>query len=48
VVHSKNSLLQQKFHKKLYRFNRHSQLRSVMEKWSNSTSRVGQNIRLRP
>jgi len=29
VVHSKNSLLQQKFHKKLYHFNRNSQLRSA-------------------
>jgi len=30
VVHSKNSPFQQKFHKKLYYFNRNSQLRSVM------------------
>jgi len=30
VVHSKKSLFQQKFHKKLHRFNRNSQLRSVM------------------
>ena len=28
VVHNKNPLFQQKFHKKLYRFNRNSQLRS--------------------
>jgi len=30
VVHSKNSLFEQKFHKKLYHYNRNSQLRSVM------------------
>jgi len=32
VVPSKNSLFQQKFHKKLYHFNRNSQLTSVMQK----------------
>ena len=32
VVHSKNSLFQYKFQKKLYHFNRYSQLRSVMYK----------------
>jgi len=32
VVHSKKSVFQQKFQKKLYSFNRNSQLRSVMEK----------------
>jgi len=31
-VHSKKSLIQQKFHKKLYHFNRNSQFRSVMKK----------------
>jgi len=30
AVQSKNSLFQQKFHKKLYHFNRNSQLRSVI------------------
>jgi len=30
VVHSKNYLFQQKFQKKLYHFNRNSQLRSVI------------------
>jgi len=30
VIHSKNYLLQQKFHKKLHRFNKNSQLKSVM------------------
>ena len=32
IVQSKNSLFQQKFHKKLYHFNRNSQLRSVTQK----------------
>ena len=32
VVHSKKSLIQQKFQKKLYHFNRNSQFRSVMWK----------------
>jgi len=32
VVHSKNSLFQQKFYEKLYHFNRNSHLTSVMQK----------------
>jgi len=32
VVYSKKSLLQQKFQKKLYHFNRNSQFRSVIQK----------------
>jgi len=32
VVHSKKSLIQQKFQKKLYYFNKNSQFRSVMQK----------------
>jgi len=39
VVHSKKSLIQQKFQKKLYHFNRNSQFRSVVSKWA---SGVGQ------
>ena len=46
MVHSKKSLFQWKFSKESYHFNRNSQIRSVMQKWSNWTSGVGQKIRL--
>ena len=43
VVHSKKSLFQRKFQKKLYHFNfnKNSQFRSMMETWSNCTTGVG-------
>ena len=47
VVHSKKPLIQQKFQKKLYYFNRNIQLGVQCEKWSNWPSGVGQKILLR-
>ena len=42
-MHSKKSLLQQKFQKKLYHFNRNTQFKRVwFKKWSNWTFEVGQ------
>jgi len=41
VVHSKNSLFQQKFQKKLYHFNRNSNMGVWCKKWSDWTSGVG-------
>ena len=48
MLHSRKSLFQQKFHKKLYYFNKNANLRVWCKRWFNWTSGVGQKLQIRP